>query len=88
MIPRKAFASPDVALDFAEAFAHLDIVQKTVIFDLQVNNEKSINPAQLVHVVVNNIRDIIRKSSLDGGVGSKVDSGFRELTHPLEWRGD
>ena len=90
MVSREAFAAPNVAFDFAEAFAHLDIVQKSVIFDLELNHEQSITPAQLMHIVKNDICDFIRgfrKSSLDGGVGSRVDSGFRELSHPLEWRG-
>ena len=34
VIPRKALASPDVAFDFASSFAHLDIVQKSVEFNL------------------------------------------------------
>ena len=34
VVSRKAFASPNVAFDFAEAFAHLNDIQKTVIFDL------------------------------------------------------
>ena len=88
MVSREAFAAPNMAFDFAETFAHLDIVQKSVIFDLELNHEQSITPAQLMHIVKNDICDFIRKSSLDGGVGSRVDSGFRELSHPLEWRGD
>lgn len=34
VVSREAFAAPNVAFDFAETFAHLDIVQKSVIFDL------------------------------------------------------
>ena len=34
VVSREAFASPNVAFDFAEASAHLYVVQKSVEFDL------------------------------------------------------
>ena len=34
VVSREAFASPNVAFDFARAFAHLNDIQKTVIFYL------------------------------------------------------
>ena len=43
VVPRESFTTPNVAFLFAKAFPHLNDIQKTVVFDLQVNHESPIH---------------------------------------------
>ena len=90
VVTREPLSAADMSLLLAICFCHrgLQYVQKAVIPYLQKQYKLTFGFTELVQIVKHDLSDVRRKHLKDDGVGSRVDSGFRELSHPLEWRGD